>query len=187
MFELKHCGTKTINTKRLVLRRFKIEDADAMFKNWASNDNVTKFLTWPTHSSVEVTKKVLGEWVESYSDIKTYHWALTLKGKDEVIGDLSVTKMDEECATVELGWCMSEDYWGQGLMPEAALAVRDYLFDEVGCNRIGAIHDTNNPKSGRVMQKIGMKYEGTRRSASKNNQGICDIALYAILKDERKD
>lgn len=186
MNKIKHCGTNTIETERLILRRFEFQDAQAMYDNWASNDNVTKFLTWPTHTSVETTKDVLINWIDSYKEISTYHWAITLKGNDEVIGDISVTKIDEECLTAELGWCMSEDYWGQGIMPEAALAVRDYLFDSVGFNRIAAIHDSNNPKSGRVMQKIGMQYEGTKRQASKNNQGICDICLYAILASDRK-
>ena len=177
MEKLNHCGTKIITTNRLVLRKFTINDADAMYKNWASNNNVTKFLTWPTHTSVNITKAIISEWVNSYNDIRTYHWALTLKGNDEVIGDISVTKIDEGCLTAELGWCMSENYWGKGLMPEAALAIRDYLFDEAGFNRIAAIHDANNHKSGRVMQKIGMRYEGTKRQASKNNQGICDICM----------
>ena len=185
MKELNHHGTKTITTSRLILRRFKTDDAEAMYRNWASNDNVTKFLTWPTHTSIDITKTIISEWANSYNDIKTYHWAITLKDKDEVIGDLSVVKMDEECLIAELGWCISQDCWGQGIIPEAALAVRDYLFDEIGFNRIAAIHDVNNQKSGRVMQKIGMKYEGTKRQASKNNQGICDICLYAILKEDR--
>lgn len=185
MNELNHLGSKIIETNRLILRPFNIDDAEDMFNNWASNDNVTKFLTWPSHSSVEITKDVLKQWTETYSDLKTYHWAIMLKDINQVIGDISVVKMDEECLTVELGWCMSEKYWGQGIMPEAAKAVCDFLFDEVGFNRIAALHDSNNSKSGRVMQKIGMKYEGTKRQASKNNQGICDIVLYAILKEDR--
>ena len=185
MINLKHCGSQVMETKRLILRPFKIEDADDMFNNWASNDNVTKYLTWPTHTNIEITKFILSEWVKTYEDIKTYHWAIVLKQTNEVIGDISIVGMDESIASCELGWCMSEKYWGQGIMPEAALKVRDFLFDEVGFNRVSARHDTNNPKSGRVMEKIGMKYEGTCRKAAKNNQGLCDIAIYAILKEDR--
>ena len=58
-------------------------------------------------------------------------------------------------------------------------------FDVVGFNRVEARHDSNNPNSGKVMQKCGMKYEGTQRSADRNNQGICDTSWYALLKDER--
>ena len=69
-------------------------------------------------------------------------------------------------------------------MPEAAAAVLKFLFEEVGFNRIAADHDSNNPKSGRVMQKIGMTYEGTLRKAGFNNQGIIDDVWYSILKEE---
>ena len=63
-------------------------------------------------------------------------------------------------------------------------AVMDFLFGEVGVNRISARHDPNNPHSGGVMRKCGMKYEGTTRSSDRNNQGICDAAHYGILREE---
>lgn len=75
-------------------------------------------------------------------------------------------------------------YWGNGYTAEAAKAVIAFLFDEVGANRIAARHDTNNPNSGKVMQKAGMKYEGTLRQCDRNNQGLVDCSVYAILKSE---
>lgn len=70
---MKHCGTKKLETNRLVLRRYVNEDALAMYKNWASDDEVTKFLTWPTHSSQEVSQSVTEDWVKQYSDESYYH------------------------------------------------------------------------------------------------------------------
>ena len=61
----------------------------------------------------------------------------------------------------------------------------DYLFDVVNVNRIESRHDMRNPNSGKVMQKCGMKYEGTLRSAERNNQGVCDVCYYGLLKSER--
>ena len=72
-------------------------------------------------------------------------------------------------------------------MPEALKAVTDYLFDVVGINRLMATHDVNNPKSGRVMQKAGMKYEGTLRQAGQNIQGICDASVYSIIRSDREN
>ncbi len=69
-------------------------------------------------------------------------------------------------------------------MSEALKAVIDYFFKNVGANRIESRHDPHNPHSGMVMQKCGMKYEGTLRSSDKNNQGICDASWYAILRSE---
>ncbi|MBQ1826733.1 MAG: NUDIX hydrolase, partial [Erysipelotrichaceae bacterium] len=73
-----------------------------------------------------------------------------------------------------------------GIMPEALRAVIDYLFDVVGLNRIAACHDINNPKSGRVMEKAGMKLEGVWRSAGRNNLGICDEVWHSILRSEHQ-
>jgi len=70
-------------------------------------------------------------------------------------------------------------------MSEALNAVIDYLFVEVGLNRVVARHDTNNPNSGGVMRKCGMKYEGTSRASGRNNQGICDMVHYAITRNDR--
>ena len=70
-------------------------------------------------------------------------------------------------------------------MSEALGAVIDFLFDEVGVNRVESRHDPRNPNSGAVMKKCGMKFEGTLRQSDRNNQGICDACYYAILADER--
>lgn len=181
---MKHKGTKTFETDRLILRRFSIEDAREMYENWASDDEVTKYLTWPTHANVEVTKAVLESWIQRYEDNNYYNWGIVLKETNSLIGNISVVDHNDEKESALLGWCMSRKLWGQGIMPEAASAVVKYLFEEVGFNRVAADHDSNNPKSGRVMSKIGMKYEGTLRANGKNNQGIIDEVWYSILKDE---
>lgn len=186
MWELHHCGTQVIETKRLILRPYTVEDAEDMYRNWANSEAVTRYLTWPVHANAEVTRSLLEFWAASYQDASVYHWGIVPKGGHAVIGDISVVHMNEKTASAELGWCLGEAFWGQGIMPEAALAVRDYLFDRVGFHRVEARHDRNNPKSGRVMQKIGMMQEGLLRAADCNNQGICDIAVYAILREERE-
>lgn len=185
MCALHHCGTQRIETERLILRRYTEDDADAMYHNWANSEAVTRFLTWPVHDSVEITRKVLGAWVERYRDISVYHWGIELRGRGEVIGDIAVVSLNEKTESAELGWCLGEAWWGRNIMPEAAAAVRDYLFDKVGFHRVEARHDSRNPKSGRVMQKIGMRYEGTRRAADINNQGINDSVLYGMLREDR--
>ena len=184
---MRHGGTKRLETERLVLRRFTVEDAPQMYANWASDPVVTEFLTWPTHDSVEVTRQVLTSWVEGYARPDAYNWALELKESGEVIGSLSVVRADDDIAELELGWCMGRAYWGRGLMPEAAAAVVGYLFDEVGANRICAKHDVNNPKSGRVMEKIGMRLEGVHRQAGRNNKGVVDLAVHAVLASDRRE
>lgn len=183
---MRHCGTQRIETDRLVLRRFVPEDAAAMYKNWASDEEVTKFLSWPTHSSQEVSRYVTEDWVQSYSDESYYQWAIVLKENgDEPIGSIAVVKMEEDVSMAQIGYSLGRTWWHKGITSEALKAVMDFLFDVVDVNRIEAKHDSRNPNSGKVMQKCGMKYEGTLRSSARNNQGIYDACYYSVLKAER--
>lgn len=178
-----HQGTVTLETERLILRRFRIEDAEDMFRSWASSETVTKYLTWPPHASVEETRGYLQSVIDSYAD-NVYDWMIEWKETHEVIGTIGVVSMREDVASCEIGYCMSERFWGRGIMPEALKEVIRFLFEEVGMNRIEATHDVNNPKSGHVMEKCGLRYEGTHRQASRNNQGVCDTVCRAILRED---
>ena len=180
---MNHLGTKYIETERLILRRFTIEDAEEMYRNWASDPEVTEYLTWPPHADVEVTKAVLTDWIQKYEDPLSYKWGIVVKESGELIGDISAKSIDK-VNTANLGWCIGKKWWGKGYMPEAAEAVKAFLFDEVGFERLEAIHDADNPKSGRVMQKIGMVKEGVHRKRGRNNRGIIDEVWYAILREE---
>ena len=157
-------GTQTIETDRLILRRFRSEDSEGMYANWASDPEVTRFLTWPPHTSVDVTKSLLADWLSRYEDGGYFNWVIEHKETGAVIGNISVVKLNERTEAADMGYCMSRTYWGQGLMPEALTAVTDYLFDVIGLNRVAACHDANNPKSGRVMEKAGMRLEGILRT-----------------------
>lgn len=180
---MKHCGTQRLETDRLILRRYAKEDAAAMYKNWASDDEVTKYLTYSTHSSQEVSQWVIEEWINHYSDENYYHWTIVLKDNgDEPIGDIAVVGMKEDIAMAHIGYCIGRTWWNKGITSEALKAVMDFLFHVVDVNRIEARHDPRNPNSGKVMEKCGMQYEGTLRSADRNNQGICDACCYALLK-----
>ena len=183
---LHHKGTVTIETDRLILRRFAMEDAEAMFRRWASDDEVTKHLTWPTHSSVEISKMVLTDWTSHYPEPDFYNWAIVLKENGpEPIGNISVVGINKEVDAATMGYCMSRAHWRKGIMAEALTAVIAFLFDEVGFNRVEADHDPNNPASGRVMEKSGMLHEGILRQAGRSNQGIIDVSRWAILKSDR--
>ena len=179
-------GTKRLETERLILRRFTAEDAEAMYRNWASDPEVTEFLTWPPHRSPEITRMLLEDWVSRYEEGGYFQWAIELKELGEVIGSIAAVKLNEATEAADIGYCMGRAWWGRGIMPEALGAVMDYLFDEVGLNRIAACHDALNPKSGRVMDKAGMKLEGVWRQAGKNNRGICDEVWHAMLRSDRE-
>ena len=182
---MKHCGTQMLETDRLILRRYVSEDAAAMYKNWASDSEVTKYLMWQTHSGEAVSQSIINEWLKEYSNDNYYHWAIVLKENgNEPIGDIAVVHMNEEVSMMHIGYCIVRTWWHQGVTSEALKAVMDFLFDVVDVNRIESRHDPRNPNSGRVMKKCGMKYEGTLRQFDINNTGLGDTAYYGILRDE---
>ena len=182
---LTHKGTVTLETPRLILRRAEPFDAQAMFRNWATDPEVTKYLTWPPHGNIAITRSLLERWSAEYEKDDYYLWMIIPKELGEPIGSISVVEKRDDIGEAEIGYCIGKAWWHQGIMTEALTAVMEYLFDQVGMNRIEARHDVNNPHSGAVMKKCGMRYEGTHRAADRNNQGICDTAIYAMLRSER--
>lgn len=179
-------GTTKLETERLILRRFKITDADDMFENYASNDNVTKYMTWETHKDIDATKEYLQSLTKSYSNSKFFDWAIELKSENKVIGSIGAKKPDENLSKIEIGYCIGEKWWNHGIVTEALKEIIRFLFEEVDVNRIEAYHDIRNPASGRVMQKCGMKFEGVLRQAYLFKNGVADVYVYSILKSDIK-
>ena len=181
---MKHKGTVTIETERLLLRRFHHNDAEAMFKNWESDSKVTEFLRWETATDISDAEQVLCEWINGYEHNDFYLWAIVLKELGEPIGSISVVGKNEKLDIVHIGYCIGSKWWHQGITTEAFKALIPFFFKEVGVNRIESQHDPNNPNSGKVMQKCGLKYEGTLRQADWSNKGIVDACMYSLLRSE---
>ena len=182
---MNHKGTVRIETERLILRRFEEKGIIPAFYNWESDDAVTKFLRWETKKSVDETREVMLEWISSYEKDDFYQWAIVLKdGADEPIGTISVVDMNEKLDIVHIGYCIGSKWWHRGVTSEAFSGIIPFLFEKVRANRIESQHDPNNPNSGKVMMKCGLKYEGTLRQADYNNQGIVDACMYSLLADE---
>ena len=176
-------GTKVIETERLILSPFKAGDEDNMYYNYANDARVTEFLTWKPHPNVDVTRAYLNSFLDNYSCDTFYRWAIELKETNEVIGVIDVVDTKADKFKVTLGYVLGYNFWGKGYMPEAGKQVIDYLFNE-GFYRIEAWHHVKNPKSGRVMQKIGMTHEGTLKNYDVDNNGVLqDMEMYAIVKN----
>ena len=182
---LKHLGTRNLSTPHLVLRRIRMSDAEAMFQNWANDPEVTRFLTWKPHESVEDTKKLLQKWVNDYKDPEVYLWAITLRSDlDRPIRTISVVELSRVAPCCEVGYALGRPWWNQGLATEALQEVIRFLIKDVGFARVGARHDPRNPASGRVMEKCGMTREGTLRQACVTNAGLSDAVCWSILESE---
>jgi len=181
---MEHLGTKELQTERLILRRLTIDDTESVYNNWANDDEVTLYLSWPTHKDKNVTKDVLENWIKNYPKNDFYQWAIVPKGINEPIGTISVVDKNDEIQMVEIGYCIGKQWWNKGITSEALNAIIKYFFEEIKVNRIEAWHDIKNPNSGKVMAKCGMKCEGHLRQSRKNNTGISDYVIYGIILEE---
>lgn len=181
---MNHLGTVKLETSRLLLRPFNINDANCMYNNWANDDNVTKYLTWKSYQSIDDANFILNEWTKSYDNKDFYQWAIVLKEIDEPIGSISVVEINEKVNMVTIGYCIGKKWWHKGITSEAFERIIKFLFDEVKVNRIQSRHDVENENSGKVMKKCGLKYEGTLRQSDFNNQGVVDLCMYAILAED---
>ena len=182
---MNHLGTKTLETPRLILRKTKETDAQPMFKNWASDDRVTKFMTWEIYESAKQLENSYHKYLlEQQKNDDFYDWKIELKEIGEPIGSIGVVSINDNINEVDIGYCIGFDWWHKGIMTEAFREIIRFLFEEVGVNRIVARHDIRNPHSGDVMKKCGLLYEGTFRQGGKNIQGICTVSQYALLKED---
>lgn len=179
---MNHKGTVTLESDRLILRKFKMDDAESVFSNWTSDSEVAKYMRWDAHISVDETKDFLADIIESYNNPNTYLWAIVPKDMDIPIGIISLMVSNEYDMCGEVAYCIGRKYWGNGFMTEALRTVLYYGLREVGFNRIEAYHAIANPASGKVMLKAGMKYEGMMRQKYRSHIGFEDCNLYAILK-----
>ena len=166
----------TLYTDRLILRPFKKDDSAAMFKNWTYDERVAKYCRWYPHQSIEETEEFLKMCIG-----KEYCWAITLKDNDEPIGSIDLVGMNS-AGVNEIGYLLMYEYWGKGVMTEAVKAVIDELFRN-GFEKIGACHMTENPASGRVMQKCGMTYIGNMMYQKKfGSDEQCEVSYYEICR-----
>ena len=180
-----HPGTIPIETQRLLLRRFTIDDAAAMYENWAKDPEVTKFLTWAPHESVADSEAILSEWIPLYENPEHYHWAIALKENPEnPIGSIGAVRYDRDLNQAHIGYCIGRAWWNRGITSEALGALIEFFFERAGLNRVDSRHDPNNPNSGMVMEKCGMVCEGLLHQADISNRGICDTKWYGILADD---
>lgn len=152
---MKLIGTKTLKTKRLLLRKFNMNDLED-FYDYASNDQITKYLTWNPHQSKEESQKILENIFTKY-DNKTFRWAIILKKENKLIGSIDVVNLNIVDELVEIGYALNVNYHNNGFMTEAFKEVINYLFNEVNVKEIRACFQIDNTASFKVMQKCGFK------------------------------
>ncbi|MDR0883427.1 MAG: GNAT family N-acetyltransferase [Oscillospiraceae bacterium] len=183
-----HKGTVALETERLILRRFTLEDANAAHKNWFSDPDVAMYMRWDAHTDISQTQEFIRLFVGSYEKPDFYRWAITLKQDGQAIGAIGFQIDSEYDGVADVSYTLCKAFWHQGIVSEALKEVLRFALLEVGVNRVEAFHAVSNPASGRVMQKAGMILEGHARQKYRSHRGLEDSDLYAILaEDYRKD
>ena len=173
----------TLTTQRLVLRRLKMSDARDMFI-YSSDPEVARYVQWRAYESVLAVQAFLRYNQHQSRLNQPCAWGMALKEDDRVFGTAGFTWVNDDNRSGEIGYSLARSRWGCGYATEATEAILAYGFDSMRLHRIEAQHDVRNPASGRVMEKCGMRYEGTLRGRLFNKGVYADMKVYAILEDE---
>jgi len=157
-----------------------------MFRNWASDPDVLRFMPYDLCATIEDTHKRITAWMPYYKETapNSALLAIVLKDHNEVIGTIDYAETDKEARSVEVGYQIGKMWWGCGYATEALQAVIEHCFATVKLNRIWASYDPRNPASGKVLQKAGMLYEGTLRQCKVSRGELVDRVRYAILAED---
>ena len=167
---MNHIGTKSIETENLILRKWNIEDE--VFKYFG-----------------EETKNTLIYLVEEYKKVNTYEWGIELKNNNKIIGRIYVYNQNKKAKSCEISYSIAKLYRNKGYATEALYSVLRFLINNVGYNIVECGCLIDNPASGKVMEKAGMKYLKTTSQniynceTGENNDEI----IYRITKDDIKN
>lgn len=181
---MNHKGTISLRTERLLLRRFVLSDVENAYINWFSDPDVAFYMRWDAHKDIKQTEEMLSKFILSYKKLDFYRWAITFRTTNEVIGAIGFHINDEFDMVADISYMLGKAFWGKGIITEALREILRFGLLDVGVNRIEAFHSINNPASGKVMKKSGMKYEGRLRQKYKSHAGFEDCDLYAIIRSD---
>lgn len=172
-----------IETARLRLRPLTMRDDRDMFR-YASDPEVSRHVLWEAHASPRETRSVLRAAIRQYRAGDPSSFAIERLSDHRMIGTIGFMWINCEHRSAEVGYSLSRDCWNQGYATEALRAVLRFGFNTLRLNSIEAQHELDNPASGRVMEKCGMRCEGTLRQRVFNKGRFSDVRLYAILRGD---
>lgn len=181
---LTHNGTKTIETERLILRRFEYTDDTAMLKYWIADEKIQSLYSEPVYSTKEEVKGLLDIYIGSYEKPDYYRWAIIEKDCGECIGQIAYFLVDNKNHFAEIEYCIGSQFQCRGYATEAAKAVIAFGFDEINLHKVQICTKTINHPSKRVIEKCGLTYEGTLRDYFFMNGEYVGRHYFSILRSE---
>lgn len=181
---LTHIGTNTIETERLILRRFEYSDDEAMLRYWIADEKIQSLYSEPVYSTKEAVKELLDKYIGSYEISDYYRWAIVEKNAGECIGQIAYFLVDNKNHFAEIEYCIGSDYQCKGLATEATKAVIRYGFEKMNLHKIQICTKTINVPSKRVIEKCGFTYEGTLRDYFYMNGEYVGRHYFSMLRSE---
>lgn len=184
--KINHTGTVPLETDRLVLRRTVKSDIDEFFFIQL-NPNIRRYLgTNRLGDDLEKNRKYFDE--EKYNELNYYRWTIVRKEDNKILGCIYLNIHDEKARTAGIDYWIREDAWGNGYTTEASRKILNFAFDTLNINRIESCGGKDNPGTYKVMEKIGLKYEGERKEGIFYYYGgLENLVLYGITKEEYKN
>lgn len=176
----------TLTTPRLLLRPWREDDADILFR-WAQNPAVGPIAGWPAHGSVEESREIIRT---LFSAPETY--AIVLCEENIPIGAIAIksgeglTPSLRGCPDGELGYWLAEEYWGRGIMTEAAKAIIRHAFDTLKYDKLWCGYYEGNERSRRVMEKCGFRFHHTEINKPTLLGDVRTEHLLLLTKEEWK-
>ncbi len=174
-------GNPKLETDRLILRKLDITDTEDVYE-YAKNSEVTQYVLWETHQSIEDSHEFINWTLERIKKDKVGDWGIQLKETNKIIGTIGFSEFNVQHLCGSIGYTLSKDYWGQGITTEALKMIIRYAFERMNVNRIEAVHFIGNEASGRVMEKAGMQFEGVIRQKVFAKGTFWDVKQYGIVK-----
>ena len=156
----KHCGTRPLETGRLLLRRLTPDDAYAVWRNWGSDPVVYEYMTTPLMPQPDDVRLFLERKMRAYESELTYYWAIVPRDTLECVGMVTVTEVGSYSKTGNLAYALGQPWWGRGYAKEASERVLELMFGEVGLKLIYGCHFVGNDRSGGTLRSLGMRYMG---------------------------
>lgn len=178
-----HTRQPTLQTQRLILRPFTVADAPDVQRLAGEYEIAAMTLLIPHPYEDGMAQEWIQTHAKEFEEGTAVNFALARRDSGELCGAIGLG-IDKVNHNAELGYWIGKPYWGQGYCTEAAKAVLQYGFEVMGLHRIHSLHFSHNPASGRVMQKIGMSYEGFRPQHTRKWGKFMDVVMYGILKSD---
>lgn len=181
---MKHAGTQPIDTQRLHLRPFQLEDSASMLKNWIADPAIQHEYGEPLYPTIDGVNALLEQWISRYQQPDFYRWAIIEKATDACIGQIAFCRVYSDMKTAEIEYCIGQSRWGKGYANEALSAVITYAFENTDFAKLEAYHRAENRKSGRVLEKSSMRRTDTVQRFVLAGEVPAGEVCYCIEKEE---